>query len=561
MKEFLKKNHRLAFYGLWLLLGLMQSGLTELQDDEAYYWVYSQYLDWGYFDHPPMIAALVKMGYAIFPNELGVRLFPLLLNVFSLVIIEKLIDKKNPVLFYTIALSMAVMQVTGFVAVPDIPLIFFTALFFLCYKRFIVNYSLLNTFLLGLSVALLFYSKYHAVLIVLFVLLSNIRLFTKYQLYIAGIIALLLFTPHLWWQYQHDWVSFRYHLFESNVNTYKPSFTFDYIIGQLLLPGPIAGFILLPAAFLYNPHKQSGSFQLEKALRYTMIGLYGFFLLSSFRGRVEGNWTSPVLVCLIVLAHQQLYEKIKWQKILFRLLPLTLILVLFARIIMIADVLPVKAIKQRYHAWKDWPATMNEKTKGLPVVFSNSYQRASKYWFYTGQMTYSQNLYKGRRNNYNFWAIEDSMLGKSTYLLDIYDLWRFPDSLKTPLGWVGYKYDSSFISFAKVQIETEKKKMSIKGLNTSLSLNFTLTMPPAYSDFIVKTSDLKDTILIGIFSANSWIKDISTSLSLKEMIEKNIRRVSINPLLPPGKYYLRFAIRSGFYYPTHNSDKIDLIVD
>ncbi|MBC7872377.1 MAG: glycosyltransferase family 39 protein, partial [Ferruginibacter sp.] len=379
MKELLQKNHRLVFYGLWLLLGLMQAGLTELQDDEAYYWVYSQYLDWGYFDHPPMIAVLVKMGYAIFPNELGVRLFPLLLNIFSLVIIEKLLERKNPFLFYAIALSMAVIQVTGFVAVPDIPLIFFTALFFLCYKRFINNYSLLNSFLLGLSVAFLFYSKYHAVLIVLFVLLSNIRLFTKYQTYVAGMIALLFFAPHLWWQYQHDWVSFRYHLFESNVNAYKFSFTADYIIGQLLLPGPIAGFILLPAAFLYKSKTQ-----VEKALYYTMIGIYCFFLLSSFRGKVEGNWTSPVLVSLVVLAHSFLNEKARWQKTLFKLLPLTLVLILFARVIMIADLLPVKEIKKRYHAWKEWPALMKEKTKGLPVVFSNSYQRASKYWFYSG---------------------------------------------------------------------------------------------------------------------------------------------------------------------------------
>src|SRR6185436_664583 len=114
MKVALQKNHRLLFFGLWLLLGLIQSGLTEMQDDEAYYWVYSRYLDWGYFDHPPMIAVLIKMGYAIFPNELGVRLFPLLLNVFSLVIIEKLIDKKNPLLFYAIALSMAVISLMGF---------------------------------------------------------------------------------------------------------------------------------------------------------------------------------------------------------------------------------------------------------------------------------------------------------------------------------------------------------------------------------------------------------------------------------------------------------------
>ncbi|MDZ4795812.1 MAG: glycosyltransferase family 39 protein [Bacteroidota bacterium] len=561
MKAFLQKNHRLAFYGLWLLLGLLQAGLTELQDDEAYYWVYSQYLDWGYFDHPPMIAVLVKMGYAIFPNELGVRFFPLLLNIFSLVIIEKLLDKKNPLLFYAVALSIAVIQVTGFVAVPDIPLIFFTALFFLCYKRFVGNYSLVNTFLLGLSVALLLYSKYHAVLIIFFVLLSDIRLFTKYQLYIAGVVALALFAPHLWWQYQHDWVSFRYHLFESNVNAYKPSFTFDYIIGQLLLPGPIAGFILLPAAFLYKPQKQSVSYRLEKALKYTMIGLYGFFLLSSFRGKVEGNWTSPVLVSLIVLAHQFLNEKLRWQKILFKLLPLTLFLVLVARVIMIEDLLPIKAIQQRYHAWKEWPAQMKEKTKGFPVVFSNSYQRASKYWFYTGQMTYSQNIYKGRRNNYNFWPIEDSLLGKPVYLLDLYDLWRFPDSLKTTVGLIGFGYDSSFISFGKVQFETVRKSYTIKTQDTALVLNFNLVMPPAYKEMIITTPNLKDTTQLGVFNAKGWIKDINTSLSLRELVNNPSGQITINPGLAPGKYFLRFAIRSGYYYPTHNSEKIALIVD
>ena len=556
MKALLQRNPRLVFYGIWLLLGLMQAGLTELQDDEAYYWVYSHYLDWGYFDHPPMIAVLIKMGYAIFPNELGVRLFPLLLNILSLAIIERLIDKKNSLLFYSIALSIAVIQLMGFVAVPDIPLIFFTALFFLCYKKFINNYTLVNSFLLGISVALLLYSKYHAVLIVLFVLLSNIKLFTKYQTYIAGAVALLLFTPHLWWQYQHDWMSLRYHLFESNVNAYKLSFTTDYIIGQLLLPGPIAGFILLPAAFLYKPKNE-----IERALRFTMIGIYSFFLLSSFRGKVEGNWTSPVLVSLMVLSHQYLRDRVRLQKIVFRLLPITLLLVLFARIIMITDVLPVKAIKERYHSWKSWPVIMKEKTKGLPIVFSNSYQRASKYWFYSGQITYSQNLYRGRRNNFNFWPIEDSILGKPVYLLDVYDLSRFDDSLKTPIGWIGYKYDATFISFGKLQIAVANKKLTVAGATTGLSINFNLIASQQYVDFILKEKNLRETIQVALFNAGGWIKDINTGLSLKEIIQKNIHEVIIQPGLSAGKYYLRFAIRSGYYYPTHNSDKIELIVE
>ena len=556
MKSFLQKNPRLVFYGVWLLLGLMQAGLTELQDDEAYYWVYSRFLDWGYFDHPPMIAVLVKMGYAIFPNELGVRLFPLLLNIFSLVIIEKLIDKKNSMLFYGIVLSMAVIQLTGFVAVPDIPLIFFTALFFLCYKKFIARYSLVNTFLLGISVALLLYSKYHAVLIVLFVLLSNIKLFKKYQTYIAGIIALSLFLPHLWWQYQHNWVSFRYHLFESNVNAYKPSFTFDYIIGQLLLPGPIAGFILLPAALLYRPNKKSDSYLTERALQFMLIGIYVFFLLSSFRGKVEGNWTSPVLVSLIVLSHQFLKEKLRWQKLLFRLLPITLVLVLFARIIMIADILPVKAIQERYHSWKEWPAEMNKKTKGLPIVFSNSYQRASKYWFYSGQVTYSQNMYQERRNNYNFWPIEDSLLGKPIYFLDKYNLSRFTDSLKTPLGWIGYRYDSSFASFAKVQIEWSK--CFRKGDDFFIAGQ--AVIPPLYKDYISRYPELPSTVVLGVYNKKGWIKDCATSLTIQQL-NKGSFEVTIKPSLPKGNYYLRFAIGIGDYNPTHNSEKIPLVIE
>ena len=112
MNSFFYKNHRLVFYTAWLVLGLAQSGLTELQDDEAYYWVYSKYLDYGYFDHPPMIAVLVKMGYAIFPNELGVRLFPLLLNVFSLFIIEKLLVNKSVQIKNLVFIARSICTVT-----------------------------------------------------------------------------------------------------------------------------------------------------------------------------------------------------------------------------------------------------------------------------------------------------------------------------------------------------------------------------------------------------------------------------------------------------------------
>ena len=127
--------------------------------------------------------------------------------------------------------------------------------------------------------------------------------------------------PHLWWQYQHDWVSFRYHLFESNVNPYKFSHTLEYIGGQILLAGPMAGFILLPAALFYRSKDV-----FETGLKFTLVGIYGFFLLSSLRGKVEANWTSAALVPLIILSYNFLLEKktklaSTAQKWLFRLLP------------------------------------------------------------------------------------------------------------------------------------------------------------------------------------------------------------------------------------------------
>src|SRR5687768_16782723 len=108
MYSFVKKNHRYLFFGAWLLINLIQACLTELFDDEAYYWVYSNYLAWGYFDHPPMIAVLIKAGHIIFHGELGVRLLVVILNAATIFLISNLIDNRNDKLFYAISASIAV---------------------------------------------------------------------------------------------------------------------------------------------------------------------------------------------------------------------------------------------------------------------------------------------------------------------------------------------------------------------------------------------------------------------------------------------------------------------
>src|ERR1700739_1400326 len=120
-----KKNYiRPLFYSLWFVLLLIQARFTELLPDEAYYWNYSTNLAWGYFDHPPMIAFLIKCGYWLFHNELGVRLLPAILNTATIFVLEKLIKPKDLKLFFVIISSSVFMQIGGMLAVPDAPLLF-----------------------------------------------------------------------------------------------------------------------------------------------------------------------------------------------------------------------------------------------------------------------------------------------------------------------------------------------------------------------------------------------------------------------------------------------------
>src|SRR5690554_3741268 len=119
----------------WFLINIIQSLFTEIGNDEAYYWVYSQYPDWGYFDHPPMIALVIKIGTLLAGNTLiGVRLVVMILQLVYLFVLYKLSELKetreNVILFFLVSFSVVMLQAYGFVATPDSVLLF--SLFYSC---------------------------------------------------------------------------------------------------------------------------------------------------------------------------------------------------------------------------------------------------------------------------------------------------------------------------------------------------------------------------------------------------------------------------------------------
>src|SRR5437870_9242976 len=75
----LVRNTSLAILAL-VALRLVAAAWTPLTFDEAYYWMWSKHLAFGYYDHPPMVALVIRLGTMIAGDtELGVRLASILL--------------------------------------------------------------------------------------------------------------------------------------------------------------------------------------------------------------------------------------------------------------------------------------------------------------------------------------------------------------------------------------------------------------------------------------------------------------------------------------------------
>ncbi|MEZ7945629.1 MAG: glycosyltransferase family 39 protein [Flavobacteriaceae bacterium] len=398
----LKQHKFLLPIAIFLLciLNIVQGSTTELLPDEAYYWVYSQYMNWGFFDHPPFVAVWVTISDFLFTDELGVRFFSSI--SFSLLIylvwitIDHTLKKKFTWLFIVLVFSTALLNVYGFITTPDTPLLFFFALFLWSYKEYLTKRNTVSYLLLSLAITGMMYSKYQGILIVLFIFLSNWKLAKDYKIWLVCLGALVLYIPHIHWQYVNDFPSVRYHLYErASVATYKFEYTLMHFVNAIAILG--FTFIVMYKAF-FKGIKSNDLF--HKGLNYIISGFFIFFLVASFRGHVQAQWIAPIMLPLILITFNYLVENNTQLKLFNYLAIANIIIILFVRI-MIANegIIPVKL---DFHGNKQWTLKVKELTKGSDKLFINSFQNASIYWFYTKEKIHYQKNYLGRKNQYGF---------------------------------------------------------------------------------------------------------------------------------------------------------------
>ena len=456
-------GNKIIFFFLlcWTILNAVQAYTLELQGDEAYYWLYSKYLSWGYFDHPPMIAFFIRFGDSLLHNELGLRMLTILASSASVYLLWIILKKYavDAIAFVSVVSGIFIFHIYGFTTTPDVPLFFFTVLFYFFYQQYIENDNWLLAFLIGLTVACLLYSKYNGILLIIFTLASNIQLLRRKSFWFIFLLAIALYIPHIMWQVQHNYPSVNYHLFERSARRYKFIDTFSYLPAQLLMAGPLIGWFLFYSAF-----KAKVKDRFIRCLLVNCAGTLFFFLVSSFKGEVQPQWTFILyapLVMLVLIRFKQSGAIPKW---FFPLAAVNLTIILAVRIIIIAGFGFARTYGhlKSYYGFKDWAFLVKQKAGNSYVVMSEGFQNPSKYDYYNNNLKcFGYDPWNYRHTQFDIWPLEDSLQHKRVYYLNYFPVKGITtDSLKVAAGtWYGGWIDD-FRTYQKVVFTFEDNEIS-----------------------------------------------------------------------------------------------------
>ncbi|MDC6388205.1 glycosyltransferase family 39 protein [Maribacter sp. PR1] len=542
------------FLAAYFILNLIQSALTELIFDEAYYWYYSQKLAWGYFDHPPMVAFLIKLSSFFFNGELGVRFLSCVISAANLIVLWLLIDnpkKKNHIPhFFLLVFSMTLLNAYGFFTLPDTPLLFFTSCFLLTYKYFLKTPRLTSGILLGVCMAALMYSKYHAVLVIVFVLFSNLSLVKNRYAWLSVGVALLCYSPHFYWLFENDFVSIKYHLYERPNDAYNfEKYTLGFFVNLIAIFGLTFPFIY------YALLKTKGKDLFNRALLFLTYGVILFFFISSFNRRVQTQWIIVICIPLAILVFNYMLTNKGTMKWIVRLGIVNAVLILYLRAGLIYQPLLFNFYYES-HGNKEWVNGIKDEVGEIPVVFENSYRNAPMYEFYTGGIpTFSLNNVMYRKNQYSIDSSEERVRGKKVAYLSKYINDNSFSYTKSD-GWTYKgKYIGDFNSFRKLEclLEEDNIKLGTSGYNLKVVNPY---------DFNIELSKLKFSVAyLTPYKNTIGLKSVKPSPA-KEGIAFLPKNDTVNFTLdiPPFKKqkvgYVRIVISENGLYPGLNGKPI-----
>jgi hypothetical protein len=288
-----------------VLLRLAAAAWTPLTFDEAYYWMWSKHLAGGYYDHPPMVAVVIRLGTMIAGDTaFGVRLVSVLLALpMSWAVYRAarlLFGGQRIAATATLLLNATMITSVGLMIVtPDAPLLVASSFVLLALALVLSTGRGAWWLAVGAAVGVALLSKYTALffgpaILIWLVAVPELRhwLASPWP-YLGGVVALVVFSPVLKWNADHQWVSFIKQLGRARIEHFNPAFVTELIPTQFAFATPLV-FILGVMGLYALARRKAGAWpaRLLVNVMFWVIALY--FVWHSLHSRVEANWFAPV---------------------------------------------------------------------------------------------------------------------------------------------------------------------------------------------------------------------------------------------------------------------------
>lgn len=415
------------FLGLFVFKALYLYFLPlPLSYDEAYYWDWSRFLDFGYYNKPPMIAWIIRFSTEIFGNtEFAVRL-PALICItltifFSYFLIAKHFDKNKASLIIIFFSFVPILTIYSFIMTIDPPLLLFWILSLLFFMSYLESPSYRNAVFAGIFIGLGLLTKQtmsaFLFLSMAYLMLFKRNVFFRKETFFLYLTAILIYFPNIYWNYKHQFVLFK-HTEEHFSRKALSVFSFlKFVADSIGVYTPLF-LVFLFTSFLYikNFFRKPFSENLKFLYFLSFPTILGFIFLSFFI-KLNVNWILPFVITgfLFLFGWFSFFKKYE-NSIYIN----TLIAIVFSFVIYIFGYFPqifpepAQVLLEKFRGWKLLAKEVEEYyNPKQPIVTENRAIAATLAFYLKGHPeVYVVQFKEFPENQYHLWRKADTLTGK-----------------------------------------------------------------------------------------------------------------------------------------------------
>jgi len=413
--------YKKLFLGFLLIyaLRLLIASTMGIMPQDAYYYLYSEHLALSYFDHPPMVAYMLKLfSLVLGKSVLAIKLTDFIVTLLTFLAFYRIarifLSEAGAVkaaLFFGTTLMLSILSIN---TTPDVPLLLFWTLSLLFAYKALFENKLWHWMMTGLLFGFAFISKYTGIFL-LFGLFSFLFLSAKHRKHLFSIRSLLVLlffglaiAPVVYWNYSNDWISFAFQTSE------RAESVEGFRLQPLLLLGNLGTQLMLLIPFLFVGMmvvifkmlkkiiaKRSLPNESQLFLMAFSLPIILFFFGISIIYWVKLNWIMPGYITAIILVAPYLGKKILNGQVMTSLVlhVLLAIQILFYPINVKSD--------DTWFGWEEFSGEVDRLMEDHPKAFlfsDDNYKTSAVLSFYLDRKVYAGNVVG---NN-----------GKQFYLLD-----------------------------------------------------------------------------------------------------------------------------------------------